>query len=258
MEVTWLDGNSWLWELADQRILVDPWLVGDLTFGGAPWLFRGTRPQVRPLPQGIDLLLLSQGLPDHAHPETLEALDKTIPVVASPNGAKVARSQGFHQVQALAPGETCDRGQVVIQALPGAPIGPLTVENGYLLTDTTTGQTLFYEPHGFHPPSLRGHGPVDVVITPMMDLTLPLFGPILRGRQGAQELADWLDPQVMLPTAHLGEAEYQGFLLALIQGSGGAAELRHHLGTQGKSTQVLDPQVGVPLRWRTLKRKTLA
>jgi len=40
MYLTWLDSNSWLIELAGKRILLDPWLVGDLTFGNLTWLFR--------------------------------------------------------------------------------------------------------------------------------------------------------------------------------------------------------------------------
>ncbi|MEB3267803.1 MAG: MBL fold metallo-hydrolase [Leptolyngbya sp.] len=247
MRVTWLDNNSWLWEMAHHRILVDPWLVGPLVFGNAPWLFRGERSRPCPPPDRIDLILLSQGLEDHAHVATLRGLDKAIPVVASPNGARVATDLGFQQVTALAHHHTHTHGEIIVTALPGAPIGPTLKENGYVVMTSDRATRLFYEPHGYHPISLRDHGPVDVVITPMVDLTLPLVGPIIRGRASAQELADWLQPQVMLPTANAGETAYRGLLASLLKAQGSVAEVRQQLAAQGHSTTVLEPAVGVAM-----------
>ena len=244
MYATWLDSNSWLLEIADQRILVDPWLVGPLVFGNAGWLFRGERPISRPLPENVHAILLSQGLEDHAHPQTLQALDKSIPVIGSPNAAKVARQFGFTDVTSLEHGQIASQLGWSVKAVPGSPIGPTLLENGYVLTEATTGFKLFYEPHGFHNADLRTEAPVDVVITPMLDLSLPLVGPIIRGRKSAQELAEWLEPQVMLPTADAGEAEYHGLLLSLLKASGGAADMRQELATVGKAIQVIDPKVG--------------
>jgi L-ascorbate metabolism protein UlaG (beta-lactamase superfamily) len=47
MEATWLDSNSWLIELGGRRMLIDPWLVGELVFGQQAWLFKGEHPQPR-------------------------------------------------------------------------------------------------------------------------------------------------------------------------------------------------------------------
>ena len=124
--VTWLDVNSWQFQLAGHCLLVDPWLVGDLVFGNTSWLIRGVRPNPVAVPAQVDLLLPSQGLADHAHPETLDILDKSIPVVASESGAKVATEKGFTNVTSLPPGQSYRLGDdVLIEALPGAPIGPL-------------------------------------------------------------------------------------------------------------------------------------
>ena len=72
MDLTWLDNNSWLLTLGPHRLLIDPWLVGDLVFGQQGWLFRGVKLRSPALDlKGIDLILLSQGLADHAHPPTL-------------------------------------------------------------------------------------------------------------------------------------------------------------------------------------------
>ncbi|QQE66907.1 hypothetical protein GFS31_36110 [Leptolyngbya sp. BL0902] len=249
MDATWLDSNSWLIELGGRRILIDPWLVGELVFGQQAWLFKGSHPQPRALPDNIDLILLSQGLEDHAHPPTLKALDKAIPVVGSASAAKVAQALGFTQVTALAHGERFTLADsVTIQAVPGSPIGPTTTENGYILRETATGHALFYEPHGFHAPSLKDEGPIDVVITPVLDLALPLVGPIIRGQKGALELADWLQPQVILPTADAGEVQYSGLLISLLKAMGGAEALQTALQAKGLGTQVMQPKVGQTLK----------
>ncbi|NJO70763.1 MAG: MBL fold metallo-hydrolase, partial [Oscillatoriales cyanobacterium RM1_1_9] len=56
MYLTWLDSNSWLLEMGQKRILIDPWLVGPLVFGNLPWLFKGERLQPRGIPESIDLI----------------------------------------------------------------------------------------------------------------------------------------------------------------------------------------------------------
>lgn len=262
MFITWLDSNSWLLEMAGQRILVDPWLVGDLTFGNQSWLFKGEHPQPRPIPESIDLIVLSQGLEDHAHPPTLKALDKSIPVVGSPNAAKVARDLGFSQVTALAHQETLTWGSesgngLVIKAVPGSPLGPTLVENGYVIREQGTGLSLFYEPHGFHQPTLKEEAPIDVVITPVLNLALPLIGPIIRGQKAALELAEWLQPQVILPTADAGEVHYQGLLINFLKAIGGAETMRAELEQRGMATQILEPQVGDRLALDLTPRSSL-
>ncbi|WOD38685.1 MBL fold metallo-hydrolase [Nodosilinea sp. E11] len=256
MDVTWLDSNSWLLTVGGQRILVDPWLVGDLVFGQQPWLFRGTHPQARSIPPNIDLILLSQGLEDHAHPPTLEALDRSIPVVGSPSAAKVVERLGYSQITALSHGQTFTLNQrVTIKALPGSPVGPTLVENGYLLRDVETGLSLFYEPHGFHREALKQEGPVDVVITPVLDLALPVVGPIIRGQAGALELVDWLRPQVLLPTADAGEVAYSGLLINWLKSIGSPEVLQAAIAAKGLSTRVLTPTVGQVLPLDLISRQ---
>ncbi|PSN20044.1 Zn-dependent hydrolase [filamentous cyanobacterium CCP5] len=244
MQATWLDTNSWLLELGGMRLLVDPWLVGPLTFGGQGWLFKGVRPRPVSIPENIDLILLSQGLEDHAHPATLEVLDKSIPVVGSDNAAKVARAFGFTQVIALSHGDRHTIGTLDIEALPGAPIGPTLRENGYILRESD-GVSVFYEPHGFH--SDLEPMTVDVVITPVIDITLPLLGPVLRGQQGAIERVEALKPRVVLPTAGVGEAEYGGVLLSLLKTSGSPQSLQAEIDRRGLKAQVMEPQVEKPV-----------
>lgn len=242
MRALYYGANSWLLELANLRILVDPWLVGSLIFGGQRWLFEGRHRQVPEIPQPLDLLLLSQGLPDHAHPPTLEQLPRTLPVIASPTAAQVVEKLGFTAVTALKPGETTSVGSLEVRATAGAPV-PQT-ENGYLLRDTTTGQSLYYEPHGYVDPALKDLGPLTVAITPVVNLELPLSIPIIQGQASAIALAEQLQPQVLLPTAAGGEVAYSGLLMSLIRERGSVADFIAALQQRQLSTQVINPPVG--------------
>lgn len=245
MHLTWLDSNSWLIEIAERRILLDPWLVGDLVFGNLPWLFKGSRPQPRPIPENIDLIILSQGLEDHAHTPTLKQLDKNIPVVASPNAAKVVQELGYNQIISLAHGETFTWNQIVeIQAVSGSLVGLNLVENGYILKEREGGLTIYYEPHGSHDPKLKSAAPIDVVITPIVDVTLPLVGPIIKGRSSTLELAKWLQPQVMLPTAAGGDVVFEGLLNSLLRTKGSIEEFSSQLQASGLETRAIAPTPG--------------
>lgn len=258
MYLTWLDSNSWLIELGGKRILLDPWLVGSLVFGNLDWLFRGSRHSDRTIPDNIDLILLSQGLEDHAHPPTLKQLDRSIPVVGSPNAAKVVRELGYTNVTALQHGETFTlEHQLEIKATPGSPIGPTLVENGYLFKELSSGSTLYYEPHGFHSPSLKEAAPVDVVITPIIDLALPLIGPIIQGTKSALKVAQLLQPQVMVPSADPGEVEYAGMLVYALRSVGSIEEFRAKLAQNDLSTQVMEPKPGTRFELE-LKPRVLA
>jgi L-ascorbate metabolism protein UlaG (beta-lactamase superfamily) len=257
MNLTWLDSNSWLIEIGNQRILLDPWLVDSLTFANLDWLFKGYRNQNHPIPENIDLIILSQGLEDHAHPPTLKQLDRNIPVVGSVNAAKVVQALGYTKVTALAHGETFTFNQSLeIKATKGSSVGPNLVENGYLIKDKTTDFTLYYEPHGYHDPSLQSAPAVDVVITPIMDLALPLIGPIIKGTSGALEIAKWLKPQVMLPTAAAGDVIYEGLLIKVLRAVGSIEEFRVILAQNNLATEVIEPKpregFEVPLKPRSL------
>jgi L-ascorbate metabolism protein UlaG (beta-lactamase superfamily) len=177
----------------------------------------------------------------------LAVLDQSIPVLGSASAALVARRLGYLRVTTLNPGEIFTLGHLTIEAVPGAPIGPTTLENGYILRDRQTGLSLFYEPHGFHAPTLRTAAPINVVITPVLDLTLPLVGPIIRGQKSALERVEWLQPQLLLPTAAASQTLYSGFLASLLKTLGTAANLQQNLQSRGYATQVLSPRVGEPI-----------
>lgn len=244
MHLTYLDSNSWLIELTGKKILLDPWLVGPLVFGNQPWFFKAERNTPRSIPDDIDLILLSQGLPDHAHPPTLEALDHDIPVVASPNAAKLVREMGYSQVTSLDHGETFADDAIKVQAFPGSPIGPLLVENAFVVTDLTSQASLYYEPHGFHSETVQAVKPVDVIITPLINLSLPLLGPFIKGGESALDVVKWLQPEFVLSTAAGGDIKYDGILDKVLKMDGDVEDFRKLLADSDCKTQILEPEPG--------------
>ncbi|MDY7008023.1 MAG: MBL fold metallo-hydrolase [Cyanobacteriota bacterium] len=245
MHLTWLDSNSWLIEIGGKQLLLDPWLVGPLVFGNLPWLFKGDRRTPRAIPEKIDLIVLSQGLEDHAHPQTLKQLDKNIPVVASPTAAKVVQELGYSQIVTLTHGETYSfDNSIEIRAVPGSLVGPNLVENGYIFKDLNTDNTMYYEPHGSHSEKIKEFAPIDVVITPIINLNLPLVGPIIKGNESALQVAQWLKPQVMLPTAAGGDIDFQGLLISLLKAAGSVEEIQLQLTKNNLETKVIEPQPG--------------
>lgn len=255
MYLTWLDSNSWSIEMGGKKVLLDPWLVGSLVFGNLPWLFKGDHPTPMSIPADIDLILLSQGLPDHAHVPTLDRLDRHIPVVASATAAKVVSDLGYQNVTTLAHGNSFTLTDTLkIQAFPGSLVGPNLVENGYLLTDLTNKTTLYYEPHGTHTAALKDIAPVDVVITPLTDLEIPLIGSVIKGMKSAVQAVEWLQPQVILPTAAGGNVVFEGLLLSILRGNGNVDLFRTMLAQQNLKTQVLEPKPGDRFEVELLER----
>lgn len=215
---TYFGSNSWLLEITGLRVLVDPWLVDALVFPPGPWLLKGELPKPWPIPEQIDLLLLTQGLADHAHPATLALLPKDVPVVGSAAAAKVAKGLGFSDVISLRPGETHAHHQLKIQATAGARV-PL-VENGYLL-DWADG-SLYLEPHGVLDPALPKR-PVNTVITPVIDLGLPLAGNFITGASVLPKLIDQFEPQQVLASTTGGDVRFSGLISRFLSADGGEA-----------------------------------
>jgi len=214
LEYTSLEGNSFRFTLPGGTcVLVDPWLVGPLTFGPPPLdaLYSGRKPSGETglaAADGCHVLLLSQGLPDHAHVPTLERLDKSLPVVASPAGAAVARAAGFTNVHSLAHGQSAEVRGVTFRATAGALVGPpwSTRENGFLVTEP--GFSLYYEPHcdclpesvaaALAAAGLAARG-VDVAVLPLAAISLAGFPLVLGSPQAVLAQLRLLRPAVLLP-----------------------------------------------------------
>ncbi|KAK9918517.1 hypothetical protein WJX75_004661 [Coccomyxa subellipsoidea] len=259
LQYTTYEANAWaaVFSKSGVSILVDPWLVEELIFAGQAWLYRGKKTHIPPLDlgkvvEGVDALILSQGLPDHAHVPTLERLPKDMHVVASPAGAKVAAGLGFTDITALDHGEeiTIAGGKMKIRATAGALVGPPWAkrENGFVFTEQVPdGITLYYEPHcDYDESSLAGVDSADIVITPCVNQEL-LNYPLVMGKDNVVGLLKRLRPSVLLPLVN-AEFDSKGPLSRLISEKGSVQELEPQLQPQGLGgVRVLVPEPAKPL-----------
>lgn len=245
LHATYFAANGWLIEFGDLRVLVDPWLNGPLEFPPGSWLFRGTLPHPWPVPEGVDLLLLTQGLPDHCHPPTLALLDREMPVVGSATAAARVRELGFENVTSMIPGETHRLGTLRITATAGAPVPQ--VENGYLLEHPEG--CLFLEPHGFLADNLPART-LDAVITPVVDLGLPLAGAIVKGREALPLLLERFRPRTVLASTVGGDVRSEGLLPRILWQKGSTSEAENVVRGRGvlkedePASRFIDPLPG--------------
>ena len=244
MRATYFGANGWQLGFPGLNVLLDPWLVGPLCFGNSPWFFESRFLQDWPIPPAVDLVLLTQGLPDHAHPPTLKQLERSIPVVGSVAAAQVATGLGFTQVTALAPGQSHQHAsnsgaQLAITATAGATVPGQ--ENGFLLRHPDGG--LYVEPHGFLDPTLPPQK-LDAVITPVVDLGLPLVGAFVRGQAVLPRLLERFQPGWVLASTAGGQTQTSGLLPRLLWSRGTTATATALLKTHAPQARLLDPEPG--------------
>mmetsp|Transcript_32902 Transcript_32902/g.63186 ORF Transcript_32902/g.63186 Transcript_32902/m.63186 type:complete len:361 (+) Transcript_32902:105-1187(+) len=243
-----LGGNSWrmTMEASGTTVLCDPWLVGSLTFLDAPLVYEGKKDTSKlgiQAADGADFVLLTQALPDHTHPPTLELLPKDLTVIASPSAARVAQDLGFLKVIGLPPGKSTTFGQVTITATEGALVGPpwSQRENGFILREKCEGGvSCYYEPHcSFEGRDLARERDVDLIITPAAEITFGPF-PVVNGFEETKKLVKLLGPQVLMPLQN-GKIEQSGVLAPLLGSNGSLATLKRDLVNAGFAVRVLDP-----------------
>ena len=217
LAATYLGANGWLLEFDQLRVLVDPWLTGRLSFPPGDWLLKGELPHDRAVPEDLDLLLLTQGLADHAHPATLEQLPRDLPVVGSAAAIRVVKGMGFQTRTALQPGQRTEHQGLAIRATAGAPVPQ--VENGYVLEHTAG--SLYLEPHGFLDAAVEPQR-LDAVITPMVDLGLPVLGAFVKGCSVVPQLVERFQPSTVLASTAGGDVRFDGALSGILKLQGSA------------------------------------
>ena len=238
---TYLGANGWLLDFGDMRVLVDPWFTGPLRFGPGGWLLKGELSCPQPVPERLDLLLLSQGLADHCHPPSLALLPKDLTVLASYTAAKQALRLGFTRVIAMEPGERHPEPPLTVEATAGAAVPQ--VENGWLINHPAG--SVYLEPHGFPSADLPTR-PLTAVITPVLDVGLPLAGAFVRGRSALPELLRRFQPTTVLASTTGGDVRFSGVLSSLLRVEGSPAEAAAVVAAQASPCRFIDPQPGVP------------
>lgn len=229
--LTYLEGNSWLWEVEGVRILIDPIIVGPLDFG-IPWLYTGRKKVLKTMSLddviNSDVLLITQSLDDHMHANTLRQLAARrpdMPVIATPNGRAFLEAL-FTNVTFLEPGESSDAigaaGHVSVKALAGPVLGPpwQRPENGYIVRGLSTGVSVYIEPHCvFDEEGLKAGGEkVDVLVTPVVKQVLPGYT-LVSGQEDAVRLARAVGARFVVPMAN-ADVDASGILSALVTPTG--------------------------------------
>ncbi len=226
--------NGWLIELAKRRILIDPWLNGDLTFPPGDWLIKGKLAGEIEIPRDIDFLLLTQGQPDHAHPQTLEKIDKGIPVIASPAASKVVRKIAFRNITTLKPGESFKNNNLLIQATSGASVP--NIENGYIID--VGSDSIYIEPHGFLDKNIKPRN-IDLLITPVVDFSLPIAGKFIKGKTVLPQLLKLFNPKTILASTTGGDIKFTGIINNLIKVDGSVDNISL---IEGTNTSFINPE----------------
>ncbi|KAK4399915.1 hypothetical protein Sango_1097600 [Sesamum angolense] len=257
-KLTYLEGNSWLWEVGGVRILVDPILVGNLDFG-IPWLYDAAKKFLKnfkldDLPE-IDCLLITQSLDDHCHLNTLKPLSRRLPnlrVITTPN-AKALLDPLFSNVTYLEPGQGSEiqlsnGSSVKIQATAGPVLGPpwQRPENGYLVTSPEGQLRLYYEPHCVYNENFLEKKQADIVITPVIKQLLPNFS-LVSGQEDAVRLSKLLEAKYVYRSMKNGDLDSKGLLSSLIESQGTIESFKEILLKELPEAKVLEPTPGVPL-----------
>ena len=211
-EATYLGSNGWFIKFKKTNLIIDPWLKGDLIFPPGKWFFKGSLENEIPISKDIDIILLTQGLPDHCHIPTLEMFKKDIPIICPKSAEVIVKKLGFSSIKILNPSEKTYHNNLRIQATAGAPVPQ--IENGYIVKDNKDNG-FYIEPHGYLDEHLETQT-LDAVITPTKNLKLPLVGSFVKGADVIPKLINTFKPKYILSSTLGGEAKYSGFLNKLI------------------------------------------
>tara|TARA_B100000214_G_scaffold367097_1_gene336852 strand:- start:644 stop:1387 length:744 start_codon:yes stop_codon:yes gene_type:complete len=224
----YLGSSGWLISLGNFKILIDPWLKGNLIFPPGPWLIEGKLTEEIKISENIDILLLTQGLADHTHIPTLEILSRNMKVVGSKSAIKIANKLGFKDVYSLDPGDKTSFSELIIEATAGAPVP--NIENGYII-DHPLG-SIYIEPHGYLDKKMSPRK-IDAVITPIVDLSLPIAGNFITGKKSLPDLLKIFSPKTVLSSTTGGTAKFSGLLNSLISVDGNEMDTKNFL--EGKT-----------------------
>ncbi len=236
ISATYFGSNGWLIELQRINVLVDPWLKGELRLTPFDWIIKGQLIKDWDIPPKLDLLLLTQAVADHAHPPTLKALPKNLPVIASEKAAALVKDMGFENVSSIQPGEEISILDLKIRATKGAAVP--NIENGYILN--SLNGSCYIEPHGYLDKSI-GKELLDVIITPLIDIKLPLTGSFIKGKTVLPDLIDNFRPLTVLASTTGGDAKFTGLLTKFFQTNGSIEETYNSL---PKEVSLVDPIPG--------------
>ena len=207
-EATYLGSNGWLIKFNKTNLIIDPWLKGDLIFPPGEWFFKGSLEEEISIDKKIDIILLTQGLPDHCHVPTLQMFRKDIPIICPKSAVETLKKIGFSSINILKPTEKTNLFNLSFEATAGAPVPQ--IENGYIVKDDLDNG-FYIEPHGYLDENLNEQS-LDAVITATKNLVLPLVGSFVKGADVIPKLINKFNPKYILSSTIGGDAKYSCLL----------------------------------------------
>ena len=207
-EAKYLGSNGWLIKFKKTNLIIDPWITGDLVFPPGDWFFKGSLANEILINENINTILLTQSLPDHCHIPSLQMFKKNIDIICPKSAKGILEKLGFNSINVLQPSEKIYKNDLEFEATSGAPVPK--VENGYIVKDHE-GRGFYIEPHGYLDEKLNSQE-LDAVITPTINLALPIVGSFVKGADVLPKLISKFKPKYILSSTVGGEAKYSGFL----------------------------------------------
>jgi hypothetical protein len=105
--------------------------------------------------------------------------------------------------------------------------------------------SIYLEPHGFPSPDLPTRR-LTAVITPVLDVGLPLAGAFVRGRSALPELLRRFQPATVLASTTGGDVRFSGVLSSWLQVEGSADEAAAVVASHDNTCRFIDPKPGQP------------
>lgn len=232
------------------RVLVDPWLEGDLTFFNQDWLYKGKKRvlntakggkiDIKEIIDETDVVVLTQWLDDHLHVPTLKKIPRDTLIVANAEAAEAIKPMGFTNIQLIDHGQTLAvaNGRLSITASAGALVGPpwSKRQNGYAFRERSStdgaSASLYFEPHcDFVDSSVAKLGKVDVVVSPVVSTLLGSQAasyPLVMGDINLMRLLKLLQPRVLVPLLN-SEIDSEGPLSEVVYDRGSIDQVKQQL-----------------------------
>ena len=195
LKITDIGHSTMLIELAEMKILTDPWFTDPIM--GIAAHPRGLGMKIEDLPP-LDLILISHGHFDHCDLKALSRMDKSaLVVVPEEKTAARIRKLGFAEVSVLRPWETRLTSRITVTALPADhPVTECTFVMSY------GDQSVYFGGDTRYIKDFKEIGErydISVTLLPVNGIKLPLSGKVVMDPAEAAEAAVLLKAPVTIP-----------------------------------------------------------
>ena len=111
------------------------------------------------------------------------------------------------------------------------------IENGYIIELGL--DSIYIEPHGFLDKKIKPRN-VDLLITPVIDFSLPLAGKFIKGKTVLPQLLKLFNPTTILASSTGGDITFTGLINNLIKVDGSVDDISL---LKDKNTNLINPEV---------------